>query len=71
MIRSETELKATMDRIAHFQHQVMSVRETATAPENYHASAGGFLAEIDRMTLEVRDYLWAPPAKESEKMPAA
>lgn len=71
MIRSDAELKATMERIARFQHQVMRVRETATAPENYHASAGGFLAEIDRMMLEMRDYLWAPPAKESEKMPVA
>lgn len=68
MIKSDAELRAAMDRIARFQQQVMKVRETATSPQNYHASAGGFLAEIDRMMLDVRDYLWAPPMKESGKL---
>ncbi|MGI8605155.1 MAG: hypothetical protein ACR2OZ_19455 [Verrucomicrobiales bacterium] len=63
MINSDKELQTTMERIARFQQQVMKVRETATSPENYRASAAGFLAEIDRMMLEVREYLWQPPAK--------
>ncbi len=63
MISSDQELKATMERIARFQQQVMKVRETDTSPENYPRSAAGFLAEIDRMMLEVREYLWQPPAK--------
>jgi hypothetical protein len=28
-------------------------------------SVAGFLAEIDRMNLEVRDYLWSLPAEQS------
>ena len=31
--------------------------------ENYRMSAAGFLAEIDRMNLEIRDYLWSLPAE--------
>lgn len=68
MIKSKAELKTTMERIARFQQQVMAVRDVATSPENYRASAGGYLAEIDRMMLEVRDYLWAPPAKVSGEL---
>lgn len=63
MINSEQELQSTMERIARFQQQVMKVRESANSPEAYEASASGFLAEIDRMMLEVRDYLWQPPAE--------
>lgn len=71
MIKSADELKATMERIARFQQQVLAVRAVATAPENYRAAAGGYLAEIDRMMLEVRDYLWAPPAKASGELATA
>ena len=71
MIKSTAELKTTMDRIARFQQQVIAVRVVATSPENYRASAEGYLAEIDRMMLEVRDYLWAPPATASSELATA
>jgi hypothetical protein len=71
MIKSNEELKTTMERIARFQQQVIAVRDVATSAENYRASAGGYLAEIDRMMLEVRDYLWAPPAKASGALATA
>ena len=71
MIKSKAELTTTMERIARFQQQVMAVRDAATSPENYRASAGGYLAEIDRMMLEVRDYLWTPPAKASGELATA
>ena len=32
-------------------------------PENYRGSVSGFLAEIDRMQLEVREYLSIHPAE--------
>ncbi|CAB1059411.1 hypothetical protein D1BOALGB6SA_4173 [Olavius sp. associated proteobacterium Delta 1] len=35
-------------------------------PENYNLSVSGFLAELDRMNLEVRDYLWLHPSQFSE-----
>ena len=68
MIKSAEELKTTMERIARFQQQVMAVRAVATSPESYRASAGGYLAEIDRMMLDVRDYLWASPTKASDEL---
>ena len=71
MIKSAEELKTTMERIARFQQQVMAVRAVAASPENYQASATGYLAEIDRMMLDVRDYLWTPPAKASGELTTA
>ena len=71
MIKSDDELKTTMERLARFQQQVMAVRAAAASPENYRASAGGCLAEIDRMILDVRDYLWAPPTKPSDELATA
>jgi hypothetical protein len=63
MITNDQELQVTLDRIARFQAQVAHLRKTETNPTNYHASASGFLAEIDRMQLEVRDYLSLHPTE--------
>lgn len=57
MIQNNQELKATLDRIERFQKQVEKLRQVETNPRNYELSAGGFLAEIDRMNLEVQHYL--------------
>ena len=62
MINDDQELEATLERIQHFQAQVRHLRKTETNPTNYRLSSSGFLAEIDRMQLEVREYLSAPPA---------
>jgi hypothetical protein len=51
------------DRIAWFQHQVAHLRRTEVNPVNYRAAASGFLAEIDRMQLEVRDYFCFLPTQ--------
>lgn len=61
MIDSDQELDATLERIRFFQAQVAFLRKTETNPTNYRLSATGFLAEIDRMQLEVREYLSNPP----------
>lgn len=63
MIRNEEEYRATLGRIAHFQEQVWRLRQTELNLENYRLSAGGFLAELDRMHLEVREYLWCHPSQ--------
>jgi hypothetical protein len=63
MIANDQELSVTLERIARFQAQVAHLRQTETNPANYHASASGFLAEIDRMQLEVREYLSLHPAE--------
>jgi len=61
MISNDTELRTALERISKFQAQVSRIREVETRPENYHASVSGFLAELDRMNLEVREYLSAHP----------
>jgi hypothetical protein len=57
MLADDLQLQRTLDRIAWFYGQVRTLRKTATNPENHRASVSGFLAEIDRMQLEVREYL--------------
>jgi hypothetical protein len=61
MIANDNELKVTLERIARLQAQVAHLRNTESNPANYHAAASGFLAEIDRMQLEVREYLSLHP----------
>jgi hypothetical protein len=64
MITSNVELNATRERINWFQDQVTQLRSTETNPTNYRAAAAGFLAEIDRMQLEVREYLSFLPSEQ-------
>ena len=61
MIMNEQELTATMERITRFQKQVAHLRQVEMNPANYQGSASGFLTEIDRMQLEVREYLRSHP----------
>jgi hypothetical protein len=63
MIADDKELKVTLERISRFQEQVAYLRRMETNPENYHGAVSGFLAEIDRMQLEVREYLSIHPAE--------
>ena len=63
MIQNEPEYRAALQRIKRLQRQVEQLRQAETNPHNYRLSAGGFLAELDRMQLEVREYLWSHPAE--------
>ena len=65
MIQSEQEYRTTLQRIKRHQRQVEQLRKTEGNPHNYRLSAGGFLAELDRMQLEVREYLWSHPAEQT------
>ena len=60
MIKNDQEMEATLERIRHFQAQLAHLRKREANPVNYRLSASGFLAEIDRMQLEVREYLSVP-----------
>ena len=60
MIKDDQELEAMLDRIRHFQDQLAHLRNVETNPANYRLSASSFLAEVDRMQLEVREYLSVP-----------
>jgi hypothetical protein len=57
MITNDSEYAATTERIGRFQQQVAHLRRSEPNPANYHASVAGFLAEIDRMQRDVREFL--------------
>jgi len=63
MIKSDHELEVTLERVRLFQRQVARLQQVETNPVNYRLSAKGYLAEIDRMNLQVRDYLWLHPVE--------
>ncbi len=66
MIKNDKEFQTTLDRIAYFQRQVTRLREVENNPTNYRLSVGGYLAELDRMNLAVREYLWLHPSEMGE-----
>ena len=63
MISNDQELQVMLERISHFQGQVRHLRQVENNPSNYRLSVKGYLAELDRMNLEVRDYLWLHPSE--------
>ncbi|MBI3408438.1 MAG: hypothetical protein HY040_08780 [Planctomycetes bacterium] len=63
MIANDRELQITLERIAWFQQLVNHLRKTETNLVNYRAAVSGFLVEIDRMQLEVREYSWILPTE--------
>ena len=63
MIENDQELEATLERIRHFQNLIAHLRKTEANPTNYRLSSSGFLAEIDKMQLEVREYFSAAPSQ--------
>jgi hypothetical protein len=63
MITTDKELQVTLDRLEWFRKQLKALREKETNPENYRLAASGFLSEIDRMNLEVREYLSVLPGE--------
>ena len=63
MITNDQELQITLERVAQFHSQLAKLRNRETNPANYHAAASGFLSEVDRMQLEVREYLSTHPAE--------
>ena len=63
MIANDQQLQTSLERIGWFQKQVALLRKSETNPVNYRAAVSGFLAEIDRMQLEVREYYSFLPAE--------
>lgn len=68
MIKDDQELSVTLERIQYFQRQVAHLRRVENNPTNYHLSVSGYLAEIDRMNLAIRDYLSLHPSEMKETM---
>ena len=67
MLKNDKELEATKERIRYFQDQVEKLRQVETNPQNYRLSARGYLAEVDRMNLEIREYLSLHPSELKEE----
>ncbi|MCB9076249.1 MAG: hypothetical protein H6631_01530 [Anaerolineaceae bacterium] len=65
MISNDQELQVTLERIGYFQRQIRHLRQVESNPANYRLSVKGYLAELDRMNLAVRDYLWLHPSEVS------
>jgi hypothetical protein len=63
VISNDEELRVMLARIDRFQQQVARLRQVETNPTNYKLSAEGYLSEIDRMNLEVRDYFSLLPSE--------
>ena len=71
MIVNDAELHATLERIEYSRNQVEHLTRTETNPANYRKAVSGYLAEIDRMNLEVREYLMMLPVEiEQDLLPA-
>ncbi|HKD37444.1 MAG TPA: hypothetical protein VKB78_11605 [Pirellulales bacterium] len=68
MIKDDQQFQATLKRIAWFQQQLAVLRKAEGNEANYRASAAGFLAEVDRMQLEVREYLSFLPSDSLENV---
>ncbi len=71
MILNDRELQVTLERIARMQKQVVELRRKETNPTNFRLSVSGYLAEIDKMNLEVREYLTSHPQEVSEELALA
>lgn len=63
MLKNDKEYQVTLERIAYFQRQVERLRQVEKNPTNYRLSVGGYLVELDRMYLEIREYLWSHPVE--------
>ena len=68
MIKNDLELQAMLERIQYFHRLVVHMRQAEKDTLTYKFSAGGFLAEIDRMNLEVREYLMFHPSEAQEEL---
>lgn len=61
MIQNDDELQVVLERICRIQDQLSTLRKVETKPTNYRLPSGGFIAELDRMQLEVWECLALPP----------
>ena len=56
MIHDDKELKTSQQRIAYFQDLLLQLRVKAT-PEEFSLVSSGYRAEIEKMQVEVLEYL--------------
>ena len=56
MIQNDKELKTSQERIAYFQNLLLQLRVQATS-EEFSLVSSGYRAEIEKMQVEVLEYL--------------
>jgi hypothetical protein len=61
MIQNHNELQVMLERIRRIHDQLSTLRRVETNATNYRLSSSGLIAQLDRMQLEVREYLASPP----------
>lgn len=61
MIANDTELEVTLKRTERLREQIVHLKRCERNPDNYRSSVSGFVAEMDRHQLDVRDYLMRVP----------
>ncbi len=64
MIQNDVELQASQEYVLRFERLLASARKTYT-PEAYEAMASSYLAEIERVNVEILAYLKHVPSKEA------
>lgn len=63
MISNDLELQATQQRISRFQEQISHLRRIEPDPKNFRLESSSYLSEIDKMQLEIREYLSSHPSQ--------
>ena len=63
MVKNDREPDITQERIRIFEQQALQIRRSETNADNYRLSVAGFLAEIDRMNLDIREYRSSVPGE--------
>lgn len=69
MIANEHELQLTHQRITRLQDLLARLRQTAR-PEEFDAVTSGYRLEIERMQVEIMEYLLSPPSVKLRPQPA-
>jgi hypothetical protein len=60
VIQNDNEIRAAQERILLFERVLLEARQNYS-PSNYRAMAEGYLAKIEQMQAEIRNYLSTTP----------
>ena len=64
MIENDVELQAAQEYVLRFERVLAAARSKYT-PEAYEAMASSYLAEIERINMEILEYLRHAPSREA------
>jgi hypothetical protein len=64
MLKNDVELQAAQEYVLRFERILTAARSQYT-PEAYEAMASSYLAEIERVHVEILEYLRHAPSREA------